>query len=91
MKISLKKLVGTVAIAGAMGLSAVGVGAGAANAATPAPSIAGQVETMQTAAGPAQVLPVDWHGGHGRWGDHDDWRWGHRGWGHGGWGWGWRW
>jgi hypothetical protein len=91
MKLNLKKLVGAAAIAGAMGLPAIGVGAGAANAATPVTSTAGQVEITQTTAGqsPAQVQPVDWHGGHGRWGDHDDWGGGHRGWGHGGWGWGW--
>ena len=103
MRINLKKLIGAAAIAGAMGLPAIGVGAGAANAATPAPTVVGQAETVQTAAGPAQVQPVDWRGGHG-WGGRDDWRWGdrgrghggwgHGGWGHGGWGhggWGWRW
>src|SRR5258705_12852216 len=105
MTMNLKKLVGTAAIAGALGLPAIGVGAGVANAATPAPSIPGPVHTVQTPAdlGPTQAQLVDWHGGgHGGcdWGgcDHNGWGgrrgWGGRGWGgRGGWGdrggWGW--
>ena len=54
-----KKLVGGAAIAATLGLSAVGVGAGVANAATPAQSIPGPVHTVQT----------DWGG----WGSPGDW------------------
>jgi hypothetical protein len=100
-----KKLVGAAAIAATLGLSTVGVGAGVANAATPAPSIPGPVHTAQTPADPAptHALLVDWHGGghgghggRGGWGDHGDGGrggWGDRGgWGRGGWGWpGWGW
>jgi hypothetical protein len=106
MTMNLKKLVGAAAIAGALGLPAIGVGAGVANAATPAPSIPGPVHTVQTPAdlGPIQAQLVDWHGG-GRgdcdWGrcdhhgdrDHGGWG-GGGGWGdRGGWGWpgGWGW
>jgi hypothetical protein len=91
MKMNVKKLVGAVAIAGAMGLPALVLSAGAANAATAAPSI----------TAPTYVQPVDDH--EGGWGHHGDWGWGDRGdwdhggwgdrgdWDHGGWGWGWRW
>jgi hypothetical protein len=88
MHANLKKLAGAAAIAATLGLSAVGVGAGVANADTAAPSVPDQ--------GSAPVTLVDWHGGghggHG-WGGHGDWGrgdWGRGGWGdHGGWGWGW--
>jgi hypothetical protein len=91
MQMSLKKLVGATAIAGALGLPAFVVGAGVANAATPAPSIPGPVHTVQT-PGTTHVQLVDDDGGWGwgGWGDHRDWDrggWGDRGdWGHGGWG-----
>ena len=85
MKMNPKKLVGAAAIAAALGMPAFVVGAGAANAATAAPPI----------AGPVQTVPVDWHGhGHGDcdWCQHGDWDGGwHGDWHGGGWGWGWRW
>ena len=97
MKMNVKKMVGAVAIAGAIGLPAFGLSAGAANAASPTPSIPDPVDTVQTSADP-QVQLVDDHGWGG--GDHGDWRWGDRGgdrgwgdhhdWDRGGWGWGWR-
>lgn len=78
--ITLRKIVGTGAIAGALGFSAIGL-AGAANAA-PAPQAApGAIEHVQLA---------DWHGG--GWHDHGwggpGWRgpgWGGPGWGRAGW------
>ena len=102
MNAHLKKLVGAAAIAATLGLSAVGVGAQVANAATPAPSIPGPVHTVQTPADSdiSQAQLVDWHGGghggRGGWGDHGDrgrGGWGDRGgWDRGGWGWpGWGW
>jgi hypothetical protein len=97
MKMNLKTLVGAAAIAGALGFPTIGVGAGVANAATPAPSIPGPVHTVQAPAdlGPARAQPVDdWHGGDWGWGGRGDGGrggWGDRGgWGWGGWGgWGW--
>lgn len=102
MQINLKKLVGVTAIAGALGLPGFVVGAGAANAATPAPAIPGPAHTVQTPAdlGPTHIQPVDDDGGWGwgGWGHHGDWDrggWGDRDWGwggRGGWGWGgWGW
>ena len=97
MQMSLKKLFGATVIAGALGLPAFVVGAGAANAATPAPSIPGPAHTVQT-PGTTHVQLVDDDGGWGwgGWGHHGDWGdggWrGDRGdWGNGGWrgGWGW--
>jgi hypothetical protein len=90
MQMSLKKLVGGTVIAGALGLPAFVVGAGAANAATSAPAIPGPAHTVQT-PGTTQVQLVDDDGGWGwgGWGHHGDWNrgWGDRGdWGHGGWG-----
>jgi hypothetical protein len=90
MQMNLKKLVGAAAITGALGLPAIGMGAGVANAATAAPSIPGPVHTVQTPAehSPTQARLVNWDG-------HDDWRWGDRGgwrgggWGGPGWGGGW--
>jgi hypothetical protein len=61
---TLKKIIGTAAIAGALGLSAIGL-AGVASAA-PAPQVApGVVQHVQL---------DDWHGGRGGWrgGDRDD-------------------
>jgi hypothetical protein len=88
MHTNLKKLVGAAAIAATLGLSAGGVGAGVANAGTPAPSIPGPVHTGQTPADPdhSQAQLVDWHGGRrGGWGDHGDWgRSARNGWGWGG-------
>ena len=88
MQVNLKKLVGTIAVAGALGLPAFVAGAGAANAATPAPSIPGSVQAPAD-LGTIQVQPVDWGGDWDDWGHHG-WR-GHGDWGRGGWGWGWRW
>jgi hypothetical protein len=99
MKVNLKKLVGSIAVAGALGLPAFVAGAGAANAATPAPSIPSSLRTVPMPAdlGATQVRPVDWNGDWNDWGHRRgwdrDWR-GHGDWGHGGWGrggWGWRW
>ena len=94
MQMNLKKFVCATAIAGALGLPTFVAGAGAANAASGAPPIAGPVHTVQT-------LPADWHGD--GWGDcdwcrHGDWDGGWRGdgdwhrggWPWGGWPWGWR-
>ncbi len=58
MQMSLKKLVGATAIAGALGLPALVVGAGAANAA----SIPGPAHTVQT-PGTTHVQLVDDDGG----------------------------
>ena len=95
---SVKKLVGAAAIAGALGLPAYVVGAGAANAAMPAPAIPGPADTVQT-PGTNDVQLVDdddggwgwrgWDGGRGwdrgGWGGRGDW--GDRGpWNWGGWG-----
>jgi hypothetical protein len=87
----LKKLTGATAIAGALGWSAVGLGAGVANAA-PVPQVA--PGTVHGAPLPADHDNWGW-GGH----DHGDWGgrggdWGGRGgdWDGGGWGgpgWGW--
>jgi hypothetical protein len=55
---NLKRLIGSVAIAGVVGASSLGIGAGIANA-SPA----------RSNSGTAAVQPVDWHGhgyGHGR-------------------------
>ena len=76
---SIKRLIGGVAIVGVVGASTLGIGAGIAGARPAASS-----------SGPAVVQPVDWHGGGHGWGGHG---WGHGGW-HGGWGWhpwGWPW
>jgi hypothetical protein len=82
---NLKRLIGSVAIAGIVGASTLGIGAGIANA-----------DPTQSSSGTAAVQPVDWHGGHGRgWGHgygHDyryGWRAGYP-WGHQ-WGWRWHW
>jgi hypothetical protein len=101
MQMSMKKLVGAAAIAGALGLPAfVVISAGAANAATPAPAIPGPVDTVQTPGTHVQLVDDDggwgWGGGGdhhgwdrgGDWGDHGGWG-DYGGWGdHGGWGWG---
>jgi hypothetical protein len=74
-RIMLKKLLSATAIAGALGLSAIGLGAGAANA-VPAPQ-----------AGPMYSTPIPDGHGHGHWGP----GWGGPGWGDWagpGWGWG---
>jgi hypothetical protein len=86
---NLKRLIGSVAIAGVVGASTLGIGAGIANA-DPTPSNSGT----------AAVQPADWQGGgHGRGWGHD---YGH-GYGHGygygwpgdrwwhPWGWPWHW
>jgi len=49
---NLKRLIGSVAVAGVVGASTLGIGGGIANA-SPA----------QTSSGSAAVQPVDWHGG----------------------------
>jgi hypothetical protein len=93
MKMNVKKLVGATAIAGALGVPAFVVGAGTANAATAAPSLAGPVHTVQ--AWPADHGHGDcdcgdwgnWGGWDGGWRGDGDW---HGGWG-GGWPWGWGW
>ena len=78
----LKKLVGATVIAGALGWSALGLGAGLANA-TPIPQVV--PGTVSGAPLPADPGGGDWWGhghGHGGWGRGG-------GWGGGpGWGWG---
>ena len=76
---NLKRLIGSVAIAGVVGASSLGIGTGIANA-----------NPVQLNSGPAVVQPVGWHGGgHGHgWGYGGGWR-GDRGWHP--WGWPWRW
>jgi hypothetical protein len=76
MQMNLKKLVGAVATAAAMGLPAFVLGEGIANAATTTPAIAGPVQNPAD-PGSAHAQPVDWD-------DHD----GDGGSGWGGWGWG---
>jgi hypothetical protein len=63
---NIKRLVSTVAIAGLVGASTLGIGAGIANA-----------DTTQSTSGTVAVQPADWHGGghwhgwgHGYWGGH---------------------
>ena len=52
---NLRRLIGSVAIAGVVGASALGIGAGIANA-----------NPTRSDSGTAVVQPVDWHGdGHG--------------------------
>ena len=87
----LKKLAGATAIAGALGWSAVGLGAGVANAA-PVPQVV--PGTVYGAPLPADHDDWGWgghdHDGggwHGRGGDWDDGGWGGPGWGGPGWGW----
>ena len=80
-----KRLIGSVAIAGAVCVSSLGIGAGIANA-----------STNESSSGTATVQPVDWRGyDHGRGGGHDygrDYRggWPVNHWWHP-WGWPWRW
>ena len=81
---NIKRLIGSVAIAGVVGASTLGIGAGIANA-SPA----------ESSSGTAVVQPVGWHGGgHGGWGH--GWGPGYRGgwygdrWWHP-WGWPWGW
>jgi hypothetical protein len=83
---NLKKIMAAVAITGAFGFTALGLGAGMANA----------VPTSPGTPGTTWPQDGDWWGhghghGHGHWGGGDDW---HGGWGggddwHGGWGGGW--
>jgi hypothetical protein len=88
---NLKTLAGAAAITAALGLPAIGMGAGVANAATPAPSIPGPVHTVQTPAeqSPTHARLVDWDGDGWGWGGRGHWGrgggWGGPGWG-GGWG-----
>ena len=79
----LKKIAAGAALAGALGFTAVGLSAGIANAAPPAPAVAGWPQDH------------DGHWGHdgdgGDWGDRGNWgdggNWGNGGnWGPGGWG-----
>ncbi|MDT5182038.1 MAG: hypothetical protein QOJ20_5037 [Mycobacterium sp.] len=65
---NLKRLIGSVAIAGVVGASTLGIGTGIANAAP-----------TQSNSGTATVQPVGWHGG-GYWGHGGGYG---RGWGHG--------
>jgi hypothetical protein len=51
---NLKRLISTAAMAGVVGASALGIGAGVANA-----------DTGERTSGTAVVQPADWHGGHG--------------------------
>jgi hypothetical protein len=79
----LKKLAGAIAIAGALGWSALGLGAGLANA-TPIPQVA--PGTVNGAPLPADHDGWGW-GGHDH--DHGGWHGGGADWGDGGWGGGW--
>jgi hypothetical protein len=85
----LKKLISATAIAGALGFSALGLGAGVANAVT----------APQVVPGTGNLAPIpDDHGhGHGHWGGDDwgggdwqggNWGWSGSDWGGPGWGWG---
>jgi hypothetical protein len=76
---NLKRLIGSLAIAGVVAASSLGIGTGIANA-----------NPVQVNSGPAVVQPVGWHGdGHGHgWGYGGGWH-GDRGWHP--WGWPWRW
>jgi hypothetical protein len=84
---NLKRLIGSVAIAGAVGATTLGIGAGVASA-----------STDESSSGTAAVQPVDWHGGgYGHGGGHGYGHdYGNRGgwpvnhWWHP-WGWPWRW
>ena len=71
----LKRIAAGAALAGVLGFTAVGLGEGVANAAPPAPTVAG--------------WQLDGHGGHwGHGGDGGDWGggdWGGGGWNGGGW------
>jgi hypothetical protein len=80
----LKKIAAGAAMVGALGFSAVGLGAGIASAAPPAPVVAGTLWPQDRGHGD------DWgHWGHGDgrgWGDRGDWGYGGN-WGYGpGWG-----
>ena len=78
---NIKRLIASVAIAGVVGPSTLGIGEGIANA-SPA----------ESSSGTAVVQPVDWHGGgHGHgWGHGDRGGWpGDRWWHPWGWPWGW--
>ncbi len=79
---NVKRLIGGVAIAGVIGASTLGIGAGVADAAP------------RSDGGTAVVQPVDWHGRHGHdWGHGygRDYRWGWPGDRWHPWGWPWRW
>jgi hypothetical protein len=78
---NIKRMIGSVAVAGVVGASTLGIGGGIANA-SPA----------QSSSGTAAVQPVDWHGGghghgygHGYRGGWPGVRWWHP------WGWRWHW
>jgi hypothetical protein len=62
---NLKRLIGSVAIAGVVGASTLGIGSGIANA-----------SPTQSSSGTAVVQPVGWHGGGGWHGDRGWHRWG---------------
>jgi hypothetical protein len=62
---NLKRLIGSVAIAGVVGASTLGIGTGIANA-----------SPTQSSSGTAVVQPVGWHGGGGWHGDRGWHRWG---------------
>jgi hypothetical protein len=83
----IRKLLSATAIAGALGLSTVGFGAGVANA-VPAPQVGAGVYST-----PIPADDGDGWGGHGHWGHgwggqgwDGDGNWGGPGWGWGGWG-----
>jgi hypothetical protein len=70
---NLKRLIGSVAVAGVVGASTLGIGAGVANA-----------DAGQSHSGTAEVQPTDWHGygggfGHGRGHDYGGYDYGYRG------------
>jgi hypothetical protein len=62
---NLKRLIGSVAIAGVVGASTLGIGTGIANA-----------SPTQSSSGTAVVQAVGWHGGGGWHGDRGWHRWG---------------
>ena len=51
---NIKRMIGSVAVAGVVGASTLGIGGGIANA-----------SPTQSSSGTAAVQPVDWHGGGG--------------------------
>jgi hypothetical protein len=86
-RMMITKLVSATAIAGALGLSAVGLGVGVANA-VPAPQVGPGVYSTPIPADDGDGWGGHGHWGHG-WGDRGwdgDGNWGGPGWGWGGWG-----
>jgi hypothetical protein len=69
---NLKRIAAGAAIAGALGFTAVGLGAGTANAAPPAPAVAGWQQDHGGHWG-HRGDGGDWNNGGGYWGDRGNW------------------